>query len=311
MQSQPQLNTPAEAHLHELKLNQILEKKLEAASTRLLESGAYSLHVDLETICRDFSASEPFELMLIELNYRDFHLTCGEMGGTPSDPQARDASAPIRDQEHHYGVIRCRWIADNEHEILLSSLQVSIANLIAATAKRIELEQKLERLTREDTLTRLNNRGQFIRLCDSEVERGLRYGHNAALLMMDIDNFKLINDHYGHDMGDRVLQELGRILIETVRPSDLLGRLGGEEFALFLPETSLSAAMETAERIRQLVEDSPIAVEDKLLSITLSLGVCPLDHSAEDPMQQALEMADQGLYDAKQQGRNRVCSVCV
>jgi diguanylate cyclase (GGDEF)-like protein len=164
----------------------------------------------------------------------------------------------------------------------------------------------LEQLASVDGMTGLNNRRHFHVLAESEWSRFKRYGRPLALLMIDIDLFKSINDSYGHDAGDAVIRSVAQILQNQKRASDIAARLGGEEFALILPEATLDSAMAAAERLRQLVADCVISFEDRPISVTISVGVsaCRADTAGIDEL---LKQADVALYEAKRTGRNRVC----
>jgi diguanylate cyclase (GGDEF)-like protein len=165
----------------------------------------------------------------------------------------------------------------------------------------------LERLACLDGMTGLNNRRHFLALADMEWSRVKRYGRPLAALMMDIDFFKSINDRYGHPAGDDVIKVVADILQKQKRSSDVVGRMGGEEFALLLPEASLESAAAAGERLRRLVADRPIDVGDVELQITMSVGAAAC-HGETCDIEQLLKEADTALYEAKRSGRNRVCS---
>jgi diguanylate cyclase (GGDEF)-like protein len=164
----------------------------------------------------------------------------------------------------------------------------------------------LEQLASVDGMTGLNNRRNFMVLAESEWSRFKRYGRPLALLMIDIDLFKSVNDTYGHDAGDEVIKSVAEILQSHKRASDIVGRLGGEEFALILPEATLDRAASAGERFRQLVADRVVTAGERSISVTISIGasVCHADTSGIDEL---LKQADVALYQAKRSGRNRVC----
>ena len=166
--------------------------------------------------------------------------------------------------------------------------------------------EALERLASVDGMTGLNNRRHFLVLAESEWSRFRRYGRPLALLMIDIDLFKSINDKYGHDVGDDVIKSVAEVLQNNKRTSDVAGRLGGEEFALILPEATLDSALTAAERLRQLVADGAINVEGHRLSVTISIGASAGDADMSG-VDELLKQADIALYEAKRSGRNRVC----
>jgi diguanylate cyclase (GGDEF)-like protein len=168
-----------------------------------------------------------------------------------------------------------------------------------------QLNEQLTRLAETDPLTGINNRRKFIALGTEELVRFQRYGHTFSLAILDVDFFKQVNDRYGHATGDAVLRGVVRCALAEIRTTDSFGRLGGEEFGLLMPETSLEAAAVVMERIRQRVQTTPLTMEAATIAVTFSAGVIEIytgDHSFDD----GLRRADQLLYQAKQHGRNRV-----
>ncbi|MCK5681442.1 GGDEF domain-containing protein [bacterium] len=162
---------------------------------------------------------------------------------------------------------------------------------------------ELKQANRIDSLTGLNNRRFFDEIMQKESERAERYNHPTSLIMLDLDYFKKVNDNFGHQTGDTVLKNLGKILLDEVRQSDTPCRYGGEEFAIILPETGLAEAQQIAERIRKAVARLAIVTHNNVhLKVTASLGIASteLNHTCD-----LLERADQALYCAKNRGRNQ------
>ncbi|MBU2258515.1 MAG: GGDEF domain-containing protein, partial [Candidatus Omnitrophica bacterium] len=139
-----------------------------------------------------------------------------------------------------------------------------------------------------------------------EINRSRKFDYSLAFLMIDIDYFKDLNDRYGHLVGDVILKEVSRIIKDNIRQIDILGRYGGEEFCLALPETEKEEARFAAERIREAIEDALIRAYDEDLRITLSVGIAVFPGDAQDT-DALIDRADQALYKAKQSGRNKVC----
>jgi diguanylate cyclase (GGDEF)-like protein len=168
-----------------------------------------------------------------------------------------------------------------------------------------EAHQLAHRMARTDELTGLNNRRAFTEQCERALEQARRYGRQLALVMFDIDHFKTVNDTYGHAAGDRVLQALAEAIERTVREVDVAGRLGGEEFAVMLPETGGVEAAALAERLRQAVAGLSVPHEGGGITFTCSFGVAA---RTEDVMEldTLLSRADEALYRAKRQGRDRI-----
>jgi diguanylate cyclase (GGDEF)-like protein len=167
-------------------------------------------------------------------------------------------------------------------------------------------EENLKRMARTDPLTGANNRGYFMELLHTEIVRCQRYGHIFSVLMLDLDNFKSINDTRGHAAGDEALRSMIRIFQTSgMRQSDFWGRIGGEEFAVTLPETALLAAAEAAERIRANLAETPVVYGHENFFFTASIGVS--QYRGGDTLETLLQRADQAMYEAKQTGKNRVC----
>jgi diguanylate cyclase (GGDEF)-like protein len=169
-----------------------------------------------------------------------------------------------------------------------------------------EEAEALERLACSDGLTGLNNRRHFLVLANNEWARFQRYKRPLALLMTDIDKFKSVNDTYGHDVGDEVIKAVAGVLQSAKRTTDIVGRLGGEEFAMVLPEATLDNAVLAAERFRQLVANRVISAGDQRVPVTISLGVASADEQTSG-IEEMLKQSDLALYEAKHTGRNRVC----
>ncbi|HZW04368.1 MAG TPA: diguanylate cyclase [Anaerolineaceae bacterium] len=185
-------------------------------------------------------------------------------------------------------------------------LLVSFATTTSAAIQNAMLHAKVQTMAITDPLTEQYNRRGFFDLAQREMERYSRYHYPLAAIMLDIDRFKEVNDTYGHRTGDRVLRALAERINENIRQVDILGRYGGEEFAILLPETELFKACEIAERIRAAVANSPIIeTEHGPVSVSISIGVTRAT-KATTTLTELLEYADKALYMAKENGRNRV-----
>ncbi|MDI1308530.1 MAG: diguanylate cyclase [Methylotenera sp.] len=181
------------------------------------------------------------------------------------------------------------------------------ANLSAIAIENRYALEELERRAYTDYLTGLANRRYFFEKAENELARALRYSKKLSILMLDIDHFKQVNDNYGHEAGDVVLKKLAEICLASLRAIDIIGRIGGEEFAILLPETSIETAMETAERLRIALSSTAVQLDNGLsLHFTASFGVVTLEEK-NDTVDMLLNRADQALYKAKGDGRNRVC----
>jgi diguanylate cyclase len=168
-----------------------------------------------------------------------------------------------------------------------------------------ELEAELQRQALTDPLTGLSNRRHYEMLFKREHERCRRHGSVMTLGMIDLDHFKRINDNYGHDVGDQVLKFVAEVMQRPLRHSDILGRFGGEEFILILPDTSLQQAESIAERMRQALEDDGLIQGDALIKITATFGLTQVRPDDVD-IQDSVRRADEALYQGKRSGRNKV-----
>jgi diguanylate cyclase len=167
------------------------------------------------------------------------------------------------------------------------------------------LNSQLEKVSRVDGLTGLCNRRFWDEQFVMEYKRGKRSESPSALIMLDIDNFKKVNDTYGHPAGDEVIKALAGVIKKATRETDIAGRYGGEEFAIILPDTPVANVEFVAERIRRLVEKCIVVYDEINISFTVSIGISGFKHTHKDSTQW-LDMADKALYQAKAAGKNQV-----
>lgn len=239
---------------------------------------------------------------------------CNDGSDMPLDDfpvmQVASRKAPLHN--HLTGVIRGKdespaWMLVNAFPLMTSEGELDriIVSFIDISSQK-KLEQDLARQARTDHLTGLNNRRQFDEEANKELARHSRNGMPLALLAVDLDHFKRINDDYGHDVGDAVLCQFADICKREIRENDIACRLGGEEFAVLMPEAGLEEAKIVAERLRNAISDAciPIPGTSPLL-FTSSIGVAVLTDS-DRSIEQIIKRADKALYTAKENGRNRV-----
>ncbi len=184
----------------------------------------------------------------------------------------------------------------------------AFADQAAVAIEKARLFDETQRLAITDGLTGVFNRRHLLLLCEQEYERTRRFRHHLSVIMADIDHFKLVNDTYGHPTGDLVLQTLARLFQENLRTVDLLGRYGGEEFLLLLPETNYEQAMAAAERLRAQIELAHTS-EISPVAVTISLGVASGEATDSLTLNALIKLADDALYAAKAAGRNRAVGV--
>ncbi len=209
------------------------------------------------------------------------------------DPVALNAATTAQFAIHALGLVSCLQIQSYRRKSFKAYVQERDAKETVAYLANI------------DPLTKSLTRRHFFNIAESEFLRFLRYRRQLSVLVLDADHFKNINDTHGHYVGDLVLRNVSLVTLEQKRAQDTFGRLGGEEFALLLPETNLKQAKTVAERIQKAWEQTPCIVDGKLIHSTVSIGVAeagPGDRSFED----VLQRADRMMYKAKEAGRNRI-----
>lgn len=172
--------------------------------------------------------------------------------------------------------------------------------------RRAMLYQKVQEMATIDALTQTFTRRFLFERAQEELARSIKFGYPLACLMIDIDRFKEINDHYGHLVGDSILSAVARCVKENIRQIDFIGKYGGEEFGVFLSETSEEGALFVAERIRKAIESKAVKAYDEQLQVTISIGIAVLPQSGKE-LSVLIDNADKALYKAKETGRNKVC----
>ncbi len=230
------------------------------------------------------------------------------------------AGAPLRDPHgKRFGTLclidrEPRSFSDDQLRVLESFAQLISDDICIRSAGRyavqdlIELEKTrcdLFDLAMTDPLTRALNRRAFFRFAEREIHRANRHGTPLSALMLDVDHFKQVNDVHGHAAGDEVLRRLIAMTMDSVRDEDLIGRLGGEEFAILLPETRPADAAKLAERLRKEASELLFRGEAGSFRVTISIGISEPD-STDTTIAPTLDRADVALYNAKRNGRNRV-----
>ena len=223
---------------------------------------------------------------------------------------------PFSVDRGQYGVFLVRRTRDQERfgpaDLEFAQAVITAAVAVIQRAQIVESTMadnaRLEQLAQTDPLTQLLNRRALTERITAEMERALRYDSTMALLMIDLDHFKRVNDTYGHLVGDDVLRDVGQLLGDTIRTSDIVARYGGEEFLVLLPETDDAGAESFAERIREAIDRHPFASESvpEPLRLTASVGVAVYPAARIESVEDLFARADAALYRAKADGRNRV-----
>ena len=302
-------------------LNATLEQRVAERTRALRESEQRTLAV-LRNAPVPMTVTRTADGVLVYANQP----AAAAMGGTPADLIGRQAVQMYRDpqdrarlyaQFRRDGVVhdfetllkardgQDRWVLITLVPLVYDGAPSVLGTVLDITGRK-RMEEELRRLATTDALTGAANRGHFLQRAGAELERARRYGRPLAVLMLDIDHFKQINDQHGHAVGDEAIRQTTAACRALVRQQDLVGRLGGEEFGILLPEADLAAALHLAERLRARIAALELALPAGTLRMTASFGVA--QWQAGDGVDELLGQADRGLYAAKRAGRNRVAT---
>ena len=245
--------------------------RIEKGSSRLINTCDF--YVD-PSVRKDF-----LDVILLSGKAKDFEMEFKDFLGT-----------------RFWGMVSSKRIVYDGHDSILSTI-------IDITARK-KLEQELLHSSKYDYLTGVYNRAYFVDCFDTELIRAKRYRNDLSMIMIDADNFKSVNDIHGHIVGDQVLKWLCSVIGTSLRQTDVLGRIGGEEFAVLLPETGADGATKLAERIRASVEEAKFTSKSVSMNMTISLGVSSL--TDQDDGDSLFKRSDDALLEAKTGVKNRV-----
>jgi diguanylate cyclase (GGDEF)-like protein len=196
-------------------------------------------------------------------------------------------------------------IAGIVYTIRVRKINIILNNEIKAHHAAEEQKSLAEKEARTDVLTGMHNRRAFLEFANSESALAKRHGRSCTCIMLDVDFFKKINDTYGHQVGDDALKAVANSIAKVIRTSDIAGRIGGEEFAIILPETTANAAKLLTERLRLSIANIVLSLDDCDVTFTASFGISELNHD-DASIESAMSRADIALFEAKRQGRNRI-----
>ncbi|MCX5697901.1 MAG: GGDEF domain-containing protein [Candidatus Omnitrophica bacterium] len=207
---------------------------------------------------------------------------------------------PLEIDSKLIGYLATEGIKSSAQEIFLI-----LAHQFILGIKRVFLYNRIQELAIIDSLTGAFTRNYYLERFEEELARSQKFNYKFSYLMVDIDGFKGFNDNYGHLVGDAILREISGLIKEKIRQIDSLGRCGGDEFLVILPETDAQGAAFAAERIRQAIQDKSVKAYDEELKVTVSIGVSTFPENGKDNST-LIDNADKALYQAKQAGRNRI-----
>ena len=225
--------------------------------------------------------------------------------------QALDMAAQQYHKESLAKIMRLTAMQTAVFVFLLLTLFAEAAFIFRPLVRHVqEYSKQLLEMALKDALTGLDNRRSFMQLAEVELSKARRHGTSVCVILSDIDKFKAVNDTYGHAAGDDVLKQLSGVLTGTLRKEDIVGRIGGEEFAFVLPNTSVEQGVKIVEKLRHKIETTPCPIEYEkeenfMLKYTSSFGLVVLDNQHEN-IDDFLKRADVALYEAKETGRNKV-----
>ena len=288
-------------------LNNLKENKqamgLENARLSKIFAETLALYELTMDICKSLDEEKVFAIFLDNLRKHISIRDCQYIKDSAGLIKYKDYTVfPLNAAENQIaGYLAVDGISDSDKEkfgILAQQLLIGL--------RRALLYQKVQGLAITDSLTQVYCRRYFLERFSEELKRSRKNKLHLCFLMVDLDNFKQFNDRYGHLVGDAILRQVAKTIVDMVRQIDFIGRYGGEELAIVLSETDKEQANFAAERIRQAIETAVIKAYDEELKVTVSIGVSTFPDST-DHMRDLIEMADQALYLAKETGKNKVC----
>ncbi|MDG1751003.1 MAG: GGDEF domain-containing protein [Thalassotalea sp.] len=306
-------NNEAHKAINWLKKALLLEDKI--AHVQLIQPQFNQLHLNL---AKSYAQISQFKLAYEQKNlyldkYRDYRKLLREERliklNAKYETDLKVKANELLKTEHEYQTLQLAEAAKEaktQHRNIVILIITAII-FIALLVRQLKIRATLKRISKRDSLTQLFNRRTLFKQGEIHIESALKHQHDLSVILLDIDYFKQVNDHYGHNVGDEVIKAIANLGGETIRPRDILTRLGGEEFAVILPETSHEQAKAIAERFREKVEQYDLSHFGENLKITVSIGVANLAQTQQN-FDALLTAADEAMYLAKNAGRNQVCS---
>lgn len=265
----------------------------------------FTLYELTRTLAKNFSETEAFNIFKTKLAENVKYEDCRILPADDKDLEELAKSYTVIELKAHKELLG--YLALNGCSEVDRDKAAILAHQFALAIRRDRLYQDLEQLAITDSLTAVHTRRHFLSRLEEEFRRAKNHHTQLSFLMVDVDYFKHLNDQYGHLIGDQVLRRVAELIKESVREIDIVGRYGGEEFAIALPETDVQGAQYVAERIRSSVAKSLISAYDAKVHVTVSIGLANFPQDAKDK-NELIERADWALYRAKKGGRNLVCN---
>jgi len=278
------------------------KKGLEGGVTRI-----FTLYDLTRAMTKTFSEEQALGTFRSKLAENLFFRDCVLLGPFAEEEVKEKAEEgysllPLTGQRRKLGTLALSGVPDEDKE----KLNI-LANQFALSLRRVRLYQDIERLAITDSLTEVHTRRYVMERFEEELLRAQARKSHMAFLMVDIDFFKTYNDKYGHLTGDQLLRQIAALIKANIREIDIIGRYGGEEFCVVLPDTDHGGAGYVAERVRSAVEKATIRAYDTKATATVSIGISVYPQDGKK-MRELTDKADGALYRAKKQGRNQVCA---
>jgi len=267
----------------------------------------FTLYEMTKEITKSLSEEEAFQIFQHRLRDHVTHAQCRYVAPNAEEIKKYRESGeyfifPLKEKGKRIGYLVFKEVEELEKEKV-----IILATQFALALRRVRLYKEIERVAITDGLTDVYTRRHTMERLQEEIRRSQMRKMEMAVLMIDVDHFKGINDNYGHLTGDQVLREISEIIKQNVREIDIAGRFGGEEFCIVLPDTGLEGAQYVAERIRTTTQAADIKAYDAIVNVTLSIGIAIYPKDAKK-LDELIDKSDWSLYKAKKRGRNRVCA---
>lgn len=297
------LKTKESYHKYLLQEDKVLTEK-KALEEKFRE--LFTLYDMTKEITKSFSEEDALHIFRQKLQQNVVFEDCRlldplskEINDAKKDPQY--IFFPLKGKKELLGYVVIKGAGGQEHDKI-----TILVNQFALVLRRISLYKEVERLAITDSLTQVFTRRYIMERFEEELDRARTKGSELAFLMLDVDFFKQVNDRHGHLVGDGVLRAVARCILENVREIDILGRYGGEEFCIILPDTDSAGAEYVAQRMRKAIENHAVDVYDIRIKVTASIGIAMFPRNGKKTGT-LIDKADWALYRAKKMGRNRVC----
>ena len=254
----------------------------------------------------DIDDEDAYKMAVKYLKREKSEVSRPTIGDTPKSQISNKLFFPMEIGDNRIGAIQLIRYSDEP----FSKHQYNIISMIASTLtlalRNSEIHREVQELATIDSLTGLFNKRYFFDTLTKEFKSTMRYQTPVSLIMIDLDNFKPVNDQFGHQAGDMVLREIALLLTKSLREIDIPARYGGDEIAIILPETVIEQAFFVAKRIKRLIEEHPIKFGENCIKVTASFGISSCPDSMIKTVEEMIAAADKALYEAKRYGRNRI-----